>query len=48
MKKKVTFEINAEYINWKEILEKLNEITEETCKEISSLNISYSEEDDNT
>lgn len=48
MKKKVTFEINAGYINWKEILEKFNEIAEETCKDISSLNISYSEEDDNT
>lgn len=43
MKKKVEFEVNAEYIDWKEMLEKLNEITEETCKDISSLEISYTE-----
>lgn len=47
MKKKVTFELCAEYIGWKEMFEKLNEIADETCKEISSLEISYSENDDN-
>lgn len=46
MKKKVTFELSAEDIEWKELLEKLNEIKEETCKEISSLEISYSEHDE--
>lgn len=47
MKKKVTFEVHAEYIDWKEMLEKLNEIVEETCKEVSSLEVTYSENDDN-
>ena len=47
MKKKVTFEAYAEYIDWKDMLEKLNDIIEETCKDVSSLNITYSESDDN-
>ena len=47
MKKKVTFELCAEYIDWKEMLEKLNDIVEETCKEVSSFDITYSENDDN-
>lgn len=47
MKKKVEFELVADYIDWKEMLEKLNEITEETCKDISSLEISYKECEDN-
>lgn len=46
MKKKVTFEVNAEYIDWKEMLEKLSEMVEETCKEVSSLDINYSENED--
>ena len=47
MKKKVTVEVGAEYIDWKEILEKLNDAIEESCKEISSLEITYSENEDN-
>ena len=47
MKKKVTFEVSAEYIDWKEMLEKLNDAVEETCKEISSMDITYSENEDN-
>ncbi len=46
MKKKVTLELVAEYIDWKEMLEKINEITEENCKEISCLEISYKECED--
>lgn len=46
MKKKVTFEVSAGYIDWKEMLEKLNEIVEETCKDISSLDINYAENED--
>lgn len=46
MKKKVTFELSAEDIEWKELLEKLNKIVDNTCKEISSLEISYSEHDE--
>lgn len=48
MKKKITFELSAEDIEWKELLEKINEIVDETCKEISSLEISYSEHDENS
>jgi hypothetical protein len=44
MKKKVTFEVSAEYIDWKDMLEKLNETVEETCKEVYSLDINYSED----
>lgn len=47
MKKKVTFELKAEYIDWKEMLDKLKDIADESCKDISSLDITYSEcEDD--
>lgn len=47
MNKKVTFEISAGYIDWKEILEKLKDVVDDTCKEISSFDITYSENDDN-
>ena len=47
MKKKITFELIAGYIDWKEILDKLRDITDESCKDISSLDITYSECEDN-
>ena len=43
--KKITVEITAEYIDWNEVLEKLNEIVSETFKEVSSIEISYSDKD---
>lgn len=46
MKKKVEFELSAEYIDWKEILEKLKDIIDDTCKDIHSFEIEYSESDE--
>lgn len=43
MKKKVEFELSAEYIDWKELLEKLKDIIDETCKGVCSFDIDYSE-----
>ena len=47
MRKKVAFELSAEDIEWKKLLEKLSEIVNDTCKDIYYLEISYSEHDDN-
>ncbi len=41
--KKVNIEICAEYVDWQELLEKLKDIISETTKEISNLEINYSE-----
>ena len=40
----VSADVSAKYINWKEILEKINEIDDEVWQEISSLDISYTAE----
>jgi len=42
---KVELELEAEYVDWKEMLEKLNDVVLETTKNISSLEISYSNGD---
>lgn len=44
--KKVTVELCAEYIDWREMLDKLNEVVSDTAKEISNLDITYSENDE--
>ncbi len=43
--KKLEVEILAEYIDWSDILNKLNEVISETCKEIYSIKIDYKEEE---
>lgn len=44
--KKVTLKLCAECIDWKELFDKLNEIVSDTAREISSLDITYSEDDE--
>lgn len=41
--KKVTIELCAEYIDWKDLVDKINETVVETAKEITSFDINYSE-----
>ena len=40
---KVSTDVTAKYISWKEILEKINEIDDDVWQEISAIDISYTE-----
>lgn len=44
--KKLEIEVLAEYIDWSDILSRLNEVISETCKEISSIEINYEEKEE--
>ena len=42
----VSANVSAKYINWKDILEKINEMDDAFWQEISSLDISYTESEE--
>lgn len=44
--KKIELEVSAEYIDRSDILSKLNDVISETCKEISSIEITYEEKEE--
>ena len=43
---KLEIEIKAEHIDWKSLMTKINEAIEEETTELSSVDISFSEEDE--
>lgn len=42
---KITLEADAEFIDWKDTSEKLNDVIQETARKIKSIEFSYSNEE---